>query len=176
MSHIVGRGRYGRETYPGRGSSGAPASNEILRFYGGAAVANVASVQYAGTVTGDTVWSDFTQDNVLQQGGKLVAPSEYLITSLNVKRVITGGAGPIVGDTDITLELLQSTDNGVTWGNPGGGAAITVTFAPDETADKSASFNAVVPTDALITVRATYPANYDPQGQDEVLLIVVGVG
>lgn len=175
MSHVIGKGRYGRETYPGRAAAGGAVPSEFLRFTGGETPASVPVSVFSPVLAGQTSWAAFTQADILEESGMVALPSAYHVASFSVKRVIVGVAGPIIGDDDITYELLQSTDNGATWQNPAGGAAVVATFAPNEEADKVISVNETVPAGALIAIRATYPANYDPQGQVESVFFIVQV-
>lgn len=172
MSHVIGRGRYARETYPGRTGSGAEGGGAVLRFYGADAQASVAEAIYAAN-RAEASWGAFTQDDLLEEGALLVAPTAYALGSVTAKRVILGAGGPIVGDDPITYEVLQSTDNGVSWQPPGGGPPIVISYDPNESGDKIAAINQVVPLNALVAIRATYPTNYDPQGLDEVVLFAV---
>lgn len=172
MPHIIGRGRYGRETYPGR--SGGFDLGTVLRLYGGSTDASVTAETFAANRAQTDVWLSFTQAEILG-AGSLLASSDYPIGNFNVKRVLFGGAGPIVGDADISYELLQSIDGGATWTPPAGGAAVIVTFAPNESDDKSVVVGRTIPANALIAVRAVYPTNYNPQSEDEAVFFAAEV-
>lgn len=176
MSHIIGRGRYARETYPGRSSGGA--GGTLLRFYGGNAQASAQEAIYGANRSGaEADWLDFDQDSLLNGGALVVLPTSYLIGSFSVQRIIYGGAGPIIGDDNVVYELVQSTDGGATWASIPGGTPVTIALAPNESVVGAlVNVNRPVALGALLAVRATYPANYDPQGQTEIVLFVVSVG
>lgn len=175
MSHIIGRGRYARETYPEAGNPG-DLPNDILRWYGGETAASVpATVFGASRSPEENAWtSPFDQPTILNSGA-FSLPNGGVVGQWSVKRVFTDVGGPMIGDADIALELLQSTDNGASWVPIAGGAPIIITFAPNEEDDKSVVVNRAAPAGSLISIRATYPANFDPQGLKDNLLFTAGV-
>jgi len=171
MAHLIGRGRNARETYPGR-TGGFGAAGATLRLYGGNTLANALQQTLGGSRLGSANWGDFAQDSLNNEGALLALPGDITLAQFSVKRVIiAGGGGPIIGDADISYELLQSTDDGATWGAPGGGSSIIVTFAPNESGSKTVDAGAVVPAGALIAARAVYPTNFDPQGAEEIVYL-----
>ena len=168
MPHVIGKGRYGRETYPGR--SGGFVLGSLVRLYAGNAGASAPEVEYAAKIPEMDWIVGFAQAGILAEGGVAVAPGGYPIGRFSAKRVLTG-AGPAVGDNPIQYNLMQSVNNGVVWTTLGP----TILFNPDEIDTKIVSVGLTAPSGALLAVRGTYPTNYDPTTRSEFVYFVIEV-
>lgn len=151
--------------------SGPFVTGDRLRLYGGSAQASLAEVSYlAGRVEAD--WLDVQQEDALDQGALIVEAEPYPLGRIAVNRFLFDGAGPIVGDENIKMRVVQSIDGGVNWTDVG---TAEIEYEPNEAGRKIVPVGAVVPAGALLTVQADYPANYDPVDRSEAVLIVLEV-